>query len=72
MDWKKWFWETNESGWDRTIRLVLGVILLYVFYKGFVVGWLNYVVLLLSIIGIYTGLVGHCLIYTILGIKTSE
>ena len=72
MDWKKWFWERNEATWDRAIRVVAGLVLYYVFLSGYVSGWISYIILLLSVIGIVTGLIGHCLIYVLLGIKTSE
>jgi len=72
VDWKKWFWERNEAGWDRALRIIGGLVLLYIFLQGYLSGLVNCVVLFFSVVGIVTGLIGHCLIYVILGIRTNK
>jgi len=59
----------NESNTDRIIRLVVGVLAL--FLAAFVfTGALQIVVLIIGVLGIFTGLTGFCLFYKIFGIKT--
>jgi hypothetical protein len=59
----------NESNIDRIIRLLVGVLAL--FLAAFVFkGALQIVALVLGILGVFTGLTGFCLIYKILRIKT--
>ncbi len=72
MDIMKLFTEKNVGGLDRAVRLVIGVGLLYVFFQNYVTGWMNYVVLLISLVGLYTGIMSHCTIYTLFGFKTNK
>ena len=72
MDLKKLFLEKNESDLDRAIRTAAGVLLLYLFVQNYATGWMNYIVLLFAVIGLYTGIMGHCLIYSLIGMKTCK
>ena len=64
--------KANESGTDRVIRFILGIILL-------VLGWAvlhnNVLGVILDIIGIIliiTAITGFCLLYSVLGINTKK
>ena len=62
----------NESGSDRVIRIILGIILI-------ILGWFvlgnNTLGVILDIIGIIliiTGITGFCLLYTLFGMSTRK
>lgn len=59
---------TNEGAADRIIRVVIGVALLSLVALGPVPGW--GLVGLLGIVGLITGLSGHCPTYTVFGLDT--
>ncbi len=55
---------------DRIIRVILAIILIYLFYSGTITGTLGYVALVFGIVFILTSLVSFCPLYPILGINT--
>ena len=55
----------NEGTLDRTLRVILGVVLLSLVFVGPQTMWG-----LIGIIPLLTGLVGVCPVYSVLGIKT--
>jgi hypothetical protein len=64
--------KTNESGADRLIRIIVGILL-------FILGWLvikNQVLgIIFDILGIIlfiTGITGFCALYTLFGINTKK
>lgn len=64
--------KTNESGADRLIRIIAGVLL-------FIIGWgilkNNFLGVIFDILGIIlfiTGITGFCGLYTLLGINTRK
>ena len=57
---------------DRIIRVILAIILIYLFYSGTITGTLGYVALVFGIVFILTSLVSFCPLYTILGINTGS
>lgn len=63
--------ETNEGTVDRVIRVIFGFILVY---TGAIPmglsGALAYIVVLIGLILLITGIIGHCGLYTIIGINT--
>jgi len=63
--------QKNEGTWDRTIRAILGVAIVFFAYASFsgVIAFLAYVVGLALII---TATMGYCYLYKILGINTSN
>jgi uncharacterized membrane protein len=61
----------NESGLDRMIRAVIGVILFYLGIAGIVQGALGIVLLVVGVILIATAAIGFCPIYKLLNIKTN-
>ncbi len=65
--------ERNEGKVDRIVRVILGIVLLYV---GIVPmglsGIWSYVVVLVALILLVTGLSGFCGLYSVIGIKTNK
>ena len=61
---------TNEAGWDRALRIVVGVVLLYLGWGGIVGGTLGMVVKVLGFLPLLTGVFGYCAIYSIFGVRT--
>jgi len=66
------FMKANEAQWDRIVRVVLGLVLLYI---GWAVispqfGLWSIVSLLIGLILLVTGAVGTCPIYSLLKINT--
>lgn len=59
--------KTNMGSTDRTIRIVVGVVLIALVFVGpqIVWGWVG-------IVPILTALVGYCPAYSLLGIKTCK
>ncbi len=62
----------NEATWDRIVRVILGLILLYV---GLAViepkfGVLSIVALVVGLILVVTGAIGFCPLYSVLKINT--
>lgn len=63
--------QQNESKMDKKIRLVLGVVFLFLALFVFT-GTAQIVALVVGIIAIFTGLTGFCLIYKLFGIRTNK
>lgn len=62
----------NEAGWDRTVRVLAGILLLYLGWAGVVSGALGTVFKFLGFLPLVTGLVGWCPLYSLLGIRTTK
>lgn len=62
----------NESGLDRIVRAVLGIILLALYFTGSVTGALGIVFIVLGLVALLTGAVGFCPLYALLKIKTNK
>lgn len=62
--------EKNVGTIDRAIRIILGIVLLYVFAVKMVAAPWSYLVALVGIILLVTGLIGTCVIYSALGMST--
>ena len=55
----------NEAGWDRIVRVVLGIVLLSLTVVG-PQTWLG----LVGVVPLATGLMGFCPLYRVLGVST--
>jgi hypothetical protein len=55
----------NEAGWDRTLRIVIGLVALSLVFIGPKTRWG-----LLGIIPLATGVTGSCLLYSVMGVST--
>jgi hypothetical protein len=62
----------NEGAWDRAIRVVAGLLLLYLGWSGVVAGTLGAVFKWLGFLPLLTGIVGFCPAYTLFGIRTKK
>ncbi len=60
----------NEAGWDRALRIVVGLALIYVGWARIVSGTLGTVVAIVGLVPLVTGLVGWCPLYRLLGCAT--
>lgn len=64
--------QVNEAVWDRVIRVVVGLVLLYLGWAGVATGTLGSVFKWLGFLPLITGLIGYCPAYTLLGMKTRK
>jgi len=62
--------KTNESAFDRIIRVIVGIVLLA---AGLMLtGPLKWVVLVLAVIALVTAATGFCLLYKLFGLSTNK
>ena len=64
--------QNNESSIDRVIRIVLGIALAAVALGGAVGAPLLYVVWVVAVIALVTGIVGFCPLYALLRVSTKS
>ena len=64
--------KANESGVDRIIRVVLGIILLVLGWGGVVTGAWGWVLKIGGLVPLITGLTGWCGLYALFGIRTNR
>jgi len=62
--------EKNVGMIDRVIRIIFGIILMYLFVGNMVAAPWSYLVALIGLILLVTGIVGTCPLYSILGMNT--
>ncbi|HEX6287518.1 MAG TPA: DUF2892 domain-containing protein [Acidimicrobiia bacterium] len=62
---------TNEAGWDRIARIVLGAVVLYLGWSGTVDGGLGDFLKVFGLVPLATGIVGWCPIYAAFGFRTN-
>lgn len=62
----------NESGTDRVIRIIVGIILIILGWMALGNNALGIVLDIIGIILIITGITGFCLIYALLGMSTKK
>ncbi len=65
------FGEKNVGMIDRVIRIILGIILLYLFVMSMVGAPWSYLVALIGLILLVTGILGTCPLYSMLGMNTA-
>lgn len=70
MDWSKLFIENNVGKTDRTVRIAVGLVL-FILAIVLQIGQIPRTVLgLVGVVGIATGIMGHCVIYSLFGWNT--
>ena len=69
MDWKRLLVERNEAWWDQAVRILLGGAFILA-SQLWMSGVLSWVVALVGIIALFTGITGHCTLYPIIGWQT--
>jgi hypothetical protein len=62
----------NEATWDRAIRVVAGLVLLYLGWSGVAPGTLGTAFKWLGFLPLLTGIVGYCPAYPLLGFRTKK
>lgn len=62
--------KVNQANWERIVRAVLGIILLYVGFGGVVTGTLGTVLGIVGALALITGLVGYCPLYSLIKFST--
>lgn len=62
----------NEAGWDRVLRVIAGIVLLYLGFGGVLAGTIGTIAAIVGIVLLLTGLVGWCPLYAVLHIRTSR
>lgn len=62
----------NEAGWDRAVRIIVGIALLYLGWGGVVAGTLGTVFKFLGFVPLLTGLLGWCPAYSLFGFRTNK
>lgn len=60
----------NESTLDRTIRIVAGLIILFLYFTGRITGTLGIILLIVAVVLLITGAIGYCGLYDLFKIKT--
>ncbi len=66
------FMETNVGQFDKAVRILLGILFIASFALKWVSEPLAYVILLIGVAMLFTGLYGTCALYSLLGINTAE
>lgn len=61
----------NESGVDRSIRIIIGLVALFVAYSN-LSGVLQIVIYLVGVVALLTGISGFCGLYALFGISTNK
>jgi len=65
--------KANEGLWDRIIRVILGVFLVYWgFFSGSLQGTTGLIVGIVGLIPLVTGVIGICPLYFLLKINTNK
>lgn len=62
----------NEAGWDRIVRVVLGVVLLVLGWTDVVTGGWGTFLKVLGFVPLLTGLVGFCPLYALARVRTNK
>lgn len=64
--------KVNQANWERIVRVVLGIVLLYIGFGGVVAGTWGTVAEIVGVIALLTGLSGWCPIYAVLKTGTKK
>jgi len=62
----------NEANWDRIVRVVLGLALLYLGWAGVVTGGWGLFLKIIGFVPLLTGLVGWCPLYAMFKLSTKH
>jgi hypothetical protein len=63
---------TNEGTIDRVMRIVLGIALSAIALSGAVATPWLYIVWLVAVVALVTGVIGFCALYTLFGVSTKS
>lgn len=62
----------NQANWDRIVRIVLGIAILYLGWAGVVTGGWGVFLKIFGFIPLLTGLIGWCPLYSLLKVGTKS
>ena len=62
----------NEAGWDRVVRIIIGIALLYLGFSGVVTGGWGLFLKVIGFVPLLTGLVGWCPLYALFKFQTNK
>lgn len=62
----------NEATWDRILRVVIGIVLLFIGWSGAVSGGLAWVFKVVGFLPLLTGVVGFCPAYALFKFRTNR
>jgi hypothetical protein len=64
--------EKNVGMIDRVIRIIFGIVLLYLFAVNMVAAPWSYLIALIGLILLITGIIGTCALYSLIGMNTLD
>ena len=62
----------NEAGWDRVVRILLGLAMLYLGWSGLAGDGAGFFLKTVGFLPLITGLVGWCPLYAVLKFRTNK
>jgi hypothetical protein len=62
----------NQASWDRIVRVLLGIVLLYLGWGGVISGGWGVFLKIIGFLPLVTGFVGFCPAYWLLKIRTNK
>ena len=62
----------NEATWDRLLRILLGIVLLYLGWAGIIAGGWGTFLKIIGFVPLVTGLLGYCPLYGIFKFRTNR
>ncbi len=62
----------NVGSTDKIIRIVLALVLGYLYYSGVLTGTLGIVAVVVGVIALLTAVINFCPLYSIIGANTSK
>ena len=62
----------NEAGWDRIVRVVLGLALIATGFTGVIPGVVGIIAGVAGLVFLLTGLVGFCPLYALVKFSTKK
>jgi uncharacterized membrane protein YccC len=62
--------KTNMGSADRIIRTIIAAVIAVLYFTGIIPGTLGMILLIISVVFVFTSLVSFCPLYTLLGVNT--
>jgi hypothetical protein len=62
----------NMGGFDRGIRILIAIIIGYLYFTNYISGIIGIILVLFSVVFVITSFVGFCPLYRLLGINSCK
>ncbi len=62
----------NVGSTDKIIRIVLALVLGYLYYSGVLTGTMGIIAVVVGAIALFTAVVNYCPLYSVIGMKTTK